>query len=68
MVKVKSITLNDTTKEAYVFLEADSKSEVTTDPTDAIGMPAGYTYAPFSKVMTLSREIGILGSDGTWKW
>ena len=68
MVKVSSYELNPGTKEAKVMLEADNKSEVTNNPADAVGMPPGYKYAPFSKCFTASQELGILQSDGTWKW
>ena len=68
MVKVSDITLNPGTMEADVFLMADTKEEVTTDPADAVGMPEGYKYAPFSKCMTKSKELAILGSDGEWAW
>ena len=68
MVKVVEISLNPGTMEADVFLMADTKDEVTNDPTDAIGMPEGYKFAPFSKCMTKSKELAILGSDGEWTW
>lgn len=68
MIKVSSIELNTGTMEADVFLMADTKEEVTTDPKDAVGMPDGYKYAPFSKCMTKSKELAILGSDGEWDW
>lgn len=68
MVKVSEISLNPGTMEADVFLMADTKDEVTTNPADVIGMPEGYKFAPFSKVMTKSKELAILGSDGEWQW
>lgn len=68
MVKVVDISLNPATMEADVFLMADTKEEVTNDPADAIGMPEGYKYAPFSKCMTKAKELAILGSDNEWTW
>ena len=68
MVKVMSISLNPATMEADVVLMSDTKEEVTADPKDAIGMPEGYRYAPFSKCMTKSKELAILGSDNEWTW
>ena len=68
MIKAISVTLDPATKTAEVFLNSDTREEVTTDPKDAIGMPDGYTYAPFSKCMTKKKELAILGSDGEWDW
>jgi hypothetical protein len=69
MVKVYSISsINDETKEADVFLMADTKAEVTNDPADVIGMPEGYGFAFGSKVMTTGKEMAIMKSDGTWNW
>ncbi len=69
MVRVTSMTLNDSDKSAKVFLEADTKSEMSSISTDDIeGFPSGYTIDFFSKVLTSSGELGIMKSDGTWNW
>ena len=62
-----NIELNPGTMEADVFLMSDTKAEVTSAAT-IVGMPKGYTIAPFSKLMTASKELAIMQSDGTWKW
>lgn len=69
MFKVYSINaINDELKEADVFCMADSKEDVTNNPEDAIGMPAGYKFAPFSKVMTTGKQMAIMQSTGEWDW
>lgn len=68
MIKVSSIDyLDEATKQAKVFIESDTKSEVTAGAT-IIGMPEGYTVAPFSKLMTTNKELAIMKSDGNWNW
>ena len=65
MIEVQSIDLNPQTKTAKVFLMSDTKEELTPDA-KIDGLPAGYTLAPFSKCMTKSKELLIMGSDGQW--
>lgn len=68
MIKVSSIDyLDEATKQAKVFIESDTKSEVTPSA-EILGMPEGYTIAPFSKLLTTSKELAVMKSDGTWNW
>lgn len=67
MIEVQSMELNPQKKEAKVFLMSDTKDEVT--PTaEIVGLPEGYTIAPFSKIMTAAKKVGIMQSNGNWKW
>jgi hypothetical protein len=68
MIRVLSVDyLDEGKKQAKVFMEADTKAEVT-DGAEFIGMPKGYTPAPFSRIFTASKELAIMQSDGTWVW
>lgn len=68
MVIVKEAKTNDFTKEAEISVFADTKSEVTNDPTDYQKMPSGFTIAPGSTLMTASGDMAFMKSDGTWNW
>lgn len=52
---------------ADVFLWSDTKDEVVPGA-EIEGLPEGIKIAPFSKCMTKSKELGIMGSDGEWSW
>ena len=67
MIKVTSIKLDPNTKTADVSLFSDAKAEVL--PSAEIeGLPAGYTIAAGSSVLTASGELAFMKSDGTWNW
>lgn len=68
MIRVTNIAeIDHVNKTAKVSLFADVQSEVT--PTAQIqGLPAGYSIAQSSSVMTASADIAFMKSDGTWNW
>ena len=69
MVRVASISLNESAKTAKVSLEADTKDEMTGLSTDDIvGFPKGYTIDFMSDVFTTGKEMAFMGSDGQWNW
>ena len=68
MIKVKgNISLNPSTKEADVSLFADTKAEVTSDA-EIPDIPAGYTIAMGSSVVTASGDFAYMKSTGDWNW
>ena len=67
MIKVISITIDQSTKQAKVDLFSDTKSEVVPGAT-IVGLPADVTIAQSSSVFTASGDLGFMKSDGTWNW
>ena len=49
--------------KSYVFIECDSKSDVTDNMTYQ-----GRELIPFSKAVTKTLDYGVYGSDGVWVW
>lgn len=68
MIIVKSAITNGFTMTADVDVFADTKAEVTNDPSTYEGMPTGYSIAPGSTIMTASGEMAFWKSDNTWNW
>ena len=49
--------------KSYVFIECDSRSDVTDNMTYQ-----GRELIPFSKALTKDKELGIYDSNGHWNW
>lgn len=67
MIKVTGIKLDPNTKTADVSLFSDTKAEILPDA-EIKGLPAGYTIAQGSSVLTASGELAFMKSDGQWSW
>jgi hypothetical protein len=49
--------------KSYVFIECDSKSDVTDNMTYK-----GRELIPFSKAVTKDLDVGVYDSTGHWNW
>ncbi len=61
----------DGTATVKCTIEAGTSAEVIASGADGStieGLNAGDKLAPFSKCFTASAELGVLGSDGVWKF
>ena len=67
MIKVTGIKLDPNTKTADVSLFSDTKAEVLPNA-EIEGLPAGYTIAQGSSVLTASGELAFMKSNGDWNW
>ena len=67
MVTVNDILLNPRKKTAKLSLFVDNKSDVTASM-EIDEMPAGYTIAQSSMVMTADGDVAFMRSDGAWNW
>ena len=61
---------NEVMKTVRCDLEADSKSDVVDNmkSDDVDGLLPGFDIERGSSVFTMTKELGMLKSDGTWQW
>jgi hypothetical protein len=67
MIKLRRILVAENITRGMVELVASTKAEVT-GTLSVIGLPTDYVISFGSQVITCDFHIGLLDSDGTWKW